>query len=136
MRNLLGDPDPTFLPADSDDAARALLDSGSSPAQVAAAHPEVSYPWALLARAALGDGESVAAYAYARTGYHRGLDALRGAGWKGHGPVPAGHQPNHGFLISLITLGQAAAAIGEDDEALRCEKFAQDCDPEAGELLE
>lgn len=112
-----------------------MLASGASPAQVAAAHPDVSYPWALLARKAIGDGETIAAYAYARTGYHRGLDALRGAGWKGHGPVPAHHEPNHGFLISLITLGQAAKEIGEEDEALRCEKFAGDCDPKSFELI-
>ncbi len=135
MRNLLGDPDPTFLPAESDEAARALLAEGNTPAQVAAAHPEVSYPWALLAREAIEAGETIAAYAYARTGYHRGLDALRRSGWKGHGPVPASHEPNHGFLISLITLGEAAKAIGEEEEALRCEKFARDCDPEATTLV-
>lgn len=136
MRNLLGDPDPTLLPAESDAAARALLAAGNTPAEVAAVHPGAPYPWALLARHALDSGETIAAYAYARTGYHRGLDALRRAGWKGHGPVPADHEPNHGFLICLITLGQAAAAIGEEDEALRCEKFAGDCDPAAFSLLE
>lgn len=135
MRNLLGDPDPTFLPAEPDAAARALLAGGATSAQAAAAHPDVSYPWALLAREALADGETIAAYAYARTGYHRGLDALRRAGWKGHGPVPASHEPNQGFLIALLTLGQAASAIGEDDEATRCETFARDCDPAASELL-
>ena len=31
---------------------------------------------------------SITAYAYARTGYHRGLDQLRRNGWKGFGPVP------------------------------------------------
>lgn len=135
MRNLLGEPDPTFLPAESDAAARAMLAQGDTPSAVAAAHPAVSYPWALLARAALESGDPVAAYAYARTGYHRGLDALRRAGWKGHGPVPASHEPNQGFLISLISLGKAAEAIGEDDEAARCDTFARDCDPEAAELL-
>lgn len=135
MRNLLGDPDPTFLPPESDAAARGLLAEGKTPAEVAAAHPDVSYPWALLARQALGNGETIAAYAYARTGYHRGLDALRRAEWKGHGPVPANHEPNHGFLISLLTLGEAAGKIGEDDEALRCEKLARDCDPEASSLV-
>lgn len=136
MRNLLGDPDPTLLPAESDTAARALLAEGRTAAEAAAAHPDVSYPWALLAREAFEEGETIAAYAYARTGYHRGLDALRRAGWKGHGPVPANHEPNHGFLISLITLGQAAKAIGEAEEALRCEKLAEDCDPGAFTLVE
>lgn len=135
MRNLLGDPDPTLLPAELDDAARALLADGARPAEVAAAHPDVPYPWALLARDALAGGETIAAYAYARTGYHRGLDALRRAGWKGHGPVPASHGPNQGFLIALITLGRAAAAIGETDEATRCETFARDCDPAAFDLV-
>lgn len=135
MRNLLGDPDPTLLPAELDQPARQLLAGGKTPAEAAAAHPDVSYPWALLAREALADGSVIAAYAYARTGYHRGLDALRRAGWKGHGPVPADHEPNQGFLISLLVLGQAAARIGEEDEALRCEKFARDCDPAAEELM-
>ena len=135
MRNLLGDPDPTFLPAESDSAARAMLAAGKSAAEAAAQHPDVPYPWALLAREALDSGDTIAAYAYARTGYHRGLDALRRAGWKGHGAVPASHEPNQGFLISLITLGQAAGKIGEEEEALRCEKFAGDCDPRAFEIV-
>ena len=66
--------------------------------------------------------------------YHAGvesLDQLRRAGWKGHGPVPWEHQPNRGFLRSLHALGQAAAAIGEDDEARRCEQFLQDSSPAA-----
>ena len=65
-------------------------------------------------RSALADGDPVAAYAYARTGYHRSLDQLRRNGWKGHGPVPWEHEPNRGFLRSLHALGQAAAVIGED----------------------
>jgi hypothetical protein len=40
----------------------------------------------------------VQAYAYARTGYHRGLDALRRAGWRGQGPIPVAHEPHPGFL--------------------------------------
>jgi len=62
-------------------------------------------------------------------GYHRGLDALRRNGWKGHGPVPWSHEPNRGFLRCLISLQRAAAAIGEDDEAERCAAFIVDCDP-------
>ena len=65
----------------------------------------------------------------ARVGYHRGLDALRRNGWKGHGPVPWSHEPNRGFLRCLISLQRAAAAIGEDDEAVRCAAFIVDCDP-------
>ncbi len=68
---------------------------------MAAAHPAVPLPWAVLAEDSLAAGAPVAAYAYARTGYHRGLDALRRSGWKGHGPVPWEHEPNQGFLRAL-----------------------------------
>ena len=76
-------------------------------------------------------GRAIEAYAYARTGYHRGLDALRRAGWKGSGPIPWEHEPNRGFLRALHALGQAAAAIGEADEAKRCATFLADSDPAA-----
>jgi hypothetical protein len=45
--------------------------------------------------------------------------------------VPWEHEPNQGFLRSLNMLGSAAAAIGEDDEAERCEQFLADSSPEA-----
>lgn len=76
----------------------------------------------------------VAAYAYARTGYHRGLDALRRAGWRGQGPIPAAHQPNQGFLRALLALAEAAAAIGEQDEADRCRQFLLDSGTSADEV--
>ena len=69
-------------------------------------------------------------------GYHRGLDALRASGWKGHGPVPYSHAPNRGFLRALSALGQAAAAIGELDEAQRIQKFLNDSDPTAAQQLQ
>jgi hypothetical protein len=119
---------PTRLP---DDPGADRIGAGEDPAEVAAAFPASSAPWAALAEAALRDGEPIAAYAYARTGYHRGLDALRRNGWKGNGPVPWAHRPNQGFLRALHALGQAAAAIGEDDEAQRCATFLRDSDPEA-----
>lgn len=75
------------------------------------------------------------AYAYARTGYHRGLDSLRRNGWKGHGPVPWSHEPNRGFLRCLHALSLAAAAIGEADEAARCAQFLRDSDPAAADAL-
>ena len=121
--NLLGGPAPTLLP--TDEAAQALLD-GRDPRDVAAEHPASSLAWAQLAETALTDGDPVAAYAYARTGYHRGLDSLRRSGWKGHGPIPAAHKPNQGFLRALAALGQAAAAIGEQDEVERCAAFLKD----------
>jgi hypothetical protein len=123
---------PTRLP---DDPALARLAAGDDPAVVAAAHPASSAAWATLAEAALAGGRTVDAYAYARTGYHRGLDALRRAGWKGQGPVPWAHQPNRGFLRALHALAQAAGAIGEQDEAARCAQFLADCDPEAVQYL-
>jgi hypothetical protein len=119
---------PTKLP---EDPAVARLDAGEDPTAVAADHPASSAAWAALAERALADGRPVDAYAYARTGYHRGLDALRRAGWKGNGPIPWSHGPNRGFLRALHALGQAAAAIGEDDEAARCAQFLADSDPEA-----
>jgi Protein of unknown function (DUF3151). len=123
---------PTRLP---DDPATPLLSRGDDPVSVAAAHPSSSAAWAALASSALADGRPVDAYAYARTGYHRGLDALRRAGWKGQGPIPWAHEPNRGFLRSLHALHFAAAALGEDDEAARCAQFLADSDPEAAAAL-
>ena len=77
--------------------------------EVAARFPAFSLAWALLAEGALAeDRHAVESYAYARTGYHRGLDALRRSGWKGHGPIPWSHAPNQGFLRCLAALGPAA----------------------------
>jgi hypothetical protein len=126
--NLLDGPAPTLLPAAGPDAdARSALSSGSTPREAVPAAPAASILWALLAENALADeGDPVAAYAYARTGYHRGLDALRRAGWHGRGPIPADHIPNQGFLRSLLALAEAAEAIGETEEATRCETFLTD----------
>ncbi len=123
---------PTKLP---DDPAVPLLAAGQDPAEVAAAHPASSAAWATLAEAALAAGHPVEAYAYARTGYHRGLDALRRAGWKGQGPVPWSHVPNRGFLRAVHALGQAAGAIDESDEAARCAQLLADSDPDAVQYL-
>ena len=131
-QNLLGGPPPTYLP--ENDAAAALLADGVGARDVAAAHPTYSLAWALLAEDASTAGDPVAAYAYARTGYHRGLDALRRAGWRGQGPIPAGHQPNQGFLRALLALSDAAAAIGEQDEAQRCRTFLLDSGTSAEEV--
>jgi hypothetical protein len=125
-QNLLPGPDPTLLPADGPDAvARAALAAGTSARDAVPSAPAASLLWALLAEAALAS-DPVAAYAYARTGYHRRLDALRRAGWRGQGPIPAGHEPNQGFLRALLALAEAAAAIGEQDEADRCRQFLRD----------
>jgi hypothetical protein len=125
-------PAPTHLP---EDPATEALRSGQDLTDVAARFPSSSAAWAALAERAFGQGEVVAAYAYARTGYHRGLDQLRRAGWRGNGPVPWEHEPNQGFLRSLGMLARSAAAIGEDDEAARCQAFLADSSPAAAQEL-
>ncbi|ORV33506.1 DUF3151 domain-containing protein [Mycobacterium conspicuum] len=135
MGDLLG-PDPILLPGDID--AEAELLAGESPAVVAAAHPSASVAWAALAEEAWASGagdKAVTAYAYARTGYHRGLDQLRRNGWKGFGPVPYAHEPNRGFLRCVAALARAADTIGETDEFQRCLDLLDDCDPEARKQL-
>ena len=138
MQNLLPEPPATHLPADP--AADALADAAKADtdeafAAVAGQHPTSSAAWGALARRSLAAGAPVTAYAYARTGYHRGLDQLRRSGWKGHGPVPWSHEPNRGFLTALHALSLAAAQIGESDEAARCAQFLRDCDPAAADAL-
>jgi hypothetical protein len=125
--NLLGEPPATLLPANPE--ADAALAAGTAPAEVAADHPTVSAAWAALAEDALGGGRTIEGYAYARTGYHRGLDALRRNGWKGFGPVPWSHEPNRGFLRCVTVLAKAAEAIGEHGEQERCTELLRDCDP-------
>jgi hypothetical protein len=122
--DLLAGPPATYLPEHEE--AAAALRAGSPPADVAARFPAYSAAWAALAEDAFARGDAVAAYAYARTGYHRGLDQLRRAGWRGNGPIPWEHEPNRGFLRSLYMLARAAGAIGEDDEARRCAQFLRD----------
>ena len=131
-RNLLASsgagPAPALLP---EDPAAAELDARGPEhfLEVVARHPESSLCWALLAEAALAVGGlegDLGAYAYARTGYHRGLDALRRSGWKGAGPVPWEHQPNQGFLRALWALALAAERIGETAEHERCSQFLRD----------
>lgn len=132
MGDLLG-PDPVLLQGDS--AAEAELAAGENPAIVAAAHPAASIAWAALAEQALADEQAITAYAYARTGYHRGLDQLRRNGWKGFGPVPYSHEPNRGFLRCVAALARAAEAIGETSEYQRCLDLLDDCDPGARAAL-
>lgn len=129
--NLLG-PEPTLLPERP--APQAALDSGTEPALVVREHPDYSEGWAALAELSLPD-HPVAAYAYARTGYHRGLDQLRRAGWKGFGPVPWSHRPNQGFLRAVAALARAAQAIGEMDEYQRCRELLTESDPAAPSAL-
>lgn len=128
MTNLLGEPPETLLPADSGSAEIA---AGSLPADVARAHPDSTFAWSLLADAALADGQDLEGYAFARTAYHRSLDALRRSGWKGFGPVPWSHEPNRGFLRALAALATASERLGDDAEAHRCREFLHESSPEA-----
>lgn len=134
--NLLDGPPPTRLPDEPELTVVRALDDGADPAELAARYPASSLPWAVLAERALDAGRAVEGYAYARTGYHRGLDALRRSGWRGHGPVPWDHVPNRGFLRALHALGRAAGSIDERDEAERCAAFLRDCDLAAATAMD
>ena len=129
--NLMGIPE-TLLP---EDGAAGRLEEGVDPREVAAGQPTSSMAWAVLAEGALDRGADLEAYAFARTGYHRGLDSLRRSGWKGQGPVPWSHEPNRGFLRSLGALAKAAGRIGEVDEEARCANFLRDSSAEAAREL-
>lgn len=131
--NLLADAaPPTLLPEDPAVAELADLNRETYKDEflrVVQRHPESSLVWALLAEGALQAntlGSDIAAYAYARTGYHRGLDLLRRSGWKGSGPIPWEHQPNRGFLRALWALAEAAGRIGDTAEHDRCTQFLRD----------
>lgn len=126
-------PSATLLPPDA--AIDALVSRGAAGfLDVVAAFPQSSLVWALLAEGALSKGGldgDLSAYAFARTGYHRGLDALRRAGWRGRGPIPWQHEPNQGFLRSVWALGCAARRIGEQAEYERCVLLLLDADDAA-----
>lgn len=131
----------TILPEESTQAAEALRRSleATEPGErvralqdVAAAHPSFLEAWARLSEVSLAGGDAVTAYAYARVAYHRGLDGLRRHGWGGTGLVRWARPSNRGFLRGLRALLAAAAAIGEEDEAIRCREFLLDLDPDDG----
>ena len=129
----VGEPGQTSI-TEPDGSLEALAGAATDPAavaEVAARHPACLAAWATLGELALGDGRPVEAYAYFRVGYHRGLDRIRRAGWRGTGQVPWSSEGNRGFLRSLSGLAQAAAAIAEHDEADRCRQFLQDLAPDA-----
>lgn len=95
-------------------------------AAVVARHPTSLHAWAALGRAST---PGVEAYMAFRVGYHRGLDQLRGSGWRGSGFVRWQHDANRGFLECLEGLAVNAAVIGEDAEAVRCQQFLVQLDP-------
>lgn len=120
----------TVLPDPPTDAVEGLQQAGSDRAGVAAVvarHPRLMAGWATLGELAT---DPVEAYAYFRVGYHRGLDALRGAGWRGSGYVRWRHPSNRGFLRALDGLRAMAERIGEIDEAERCDQFLHQLDPD------
>lgn len=123
-------PPETVLDREPDDALAGLAAAGddrSAVAVVVARHPRFLDGWAALGLLARDDIE---AYAYYRVGYHRGLDRLRGSGWRGSGYVRWVHETNRGFLRALAGLARSAAAIGEVDEQERCELFLRQLDPD------
>lgn len=132
--NLLGVP-ATLLP--DEPAVRSAVRGGTPLVEIVSAHPSSSLAWALLSdETAAAGGRDLEAYAYARVGYHRGLDSLRKAGWRGHGPVPWSHEPNRGVLRALFALRRGAAAIGETEEVERLTAFLTESDPEVLRELE
>lgn len=123
-------------PAGSAGALREALERDDSAGRtealrrVAAEHPACLEAWARLSDAALADADPVAAYAFARVAYHRGLDRLRREGWGGTGMVLWARPSNRGFLRGLHALLAAAAALGESDESARCRDFLIELDPD------
>ena len=118
------------------DGSLAALEAASSAEDVTAVardHPTCLAAWSALGWSALEEGRAVDAYAFFRVGYHRGLDRIRRAGWRGSGRVPWSHPGNRGFLSSLQGLGAAAHEIGEAEEAERCRTFLADLAPDAPE---
>jgi hypothetical protein len=110
----------------------ALLASAKDTAtlyEVVSRDPLCLEAWARLADMTYEAGDDVASYAFARVGYHRGLDLLRSTGWRPDVQVDWTADTNRGFLRSLYGLMRAAAAIGEGVEARRCREFLLQLDP-------
>jgi hypothetical protein len=95
--------------------------------ELVAGDPTFIEGWAALAT--LGE-EPIERYAYARVGYHRGLDALRGNGWGGSGLVRWSEPSNRPFLTCLVRLREASRGIGETAEVERIDAFLRDLDPD------
>ncbi len=124
----------TVLPPEDPQALAALAAALQQPpeerraavAAVVARWPRFLDGWARLGQLAR---DEVEAYASFRVGYHRGLDRLRQSGWRGSGYVHWRQETNRGFLRALDGLRRMAEAIGETDEAERCEQFIGQLDP-------
>ena len=118
-------------PADARDALEAALRLEGDARREAIAAVVAGFPRFLDGWARLGEHarDDVEAYACFRVGYHRGLDALRQAGWRGSGYVRSAHPENVGFLLALDGLRRQAGRIGETDEEARCAEFLHQLDP-------
>ena len=119
-------------PADISEAitgamARSTVERRSALEAIAARSPRSLQAWAALSHTA---PTPIERYAFARVGYHRGLDRLRADGWRGAGYVRYAHESNRGFLDCLRYLQGAAHEIGEADEAQRCADFLRQLDPD------
>ncbi len=153
-----GGPPETVLPDITPDDAEALITAQSAPiverkqllSQLAAARPRMLEVWASLgetteelasSRGGAVDDQLIdtallmEAYAYFRVGYHRGLDALRAAGWRGSGYVRSAHVANRAFLGCVTGLGRCAFQIDEIDEYERCMQFLGQLDPDGTSSL-
>jgi Protein of unknown function (DUF3151) len=133
---------PVILPPDPDDSAQQVaaalvaFQAGQSTALtyreqltvVAARHPTCLSAWAALGELALSD-DVIAAYAFFRVGYHRGLDRARGSGWRGTQQLRWEDENNRDFLRCLYGLMCAATAIGEAAEVTRIHQFLLELDP-------
>ena len=96
---------------------------------IASQHPASLSAWAALGELALSD-DVIAAYAFFRVGYHRGLDRARASGWNGTQQLRWQDKPNRPFLRCLNGLRQAAEVIGEAAEVTRIGYFLRDLDPD------
>lgn len=126
-------------PADSDQQADAIvaayqaktIDADSCRQRLSALatrYPTSLNTWAGLGELALSN-DVITAYAFFRTGYHRGLDRARASGWNGSQRLRWEDEGNRGFLRCLHGLMQAASEIGETDEATRTHDFLLELDP-------
>jgi hypothetical protein len=128
-------PPETVLDAEAPEALAALAAALAAPTDgrrdavttVVARWPRFLDAWARLGELGRDPVEQYAAF---RVGYHRGLDRLRGSGWRGSGYVRWRHETNRGFLRALDGLRAAAAAIGEHDEEQRCAEFLHQLEPD------
>jgi hypothetical protein len=133
-------PPSVLMPPEPDDAVAALdealhlgdeatTERRAALTAVARSWPSFVGGWAHLAAEARAHGQEVEAYAFARTGYHRALDRLRGNGWRGMGLVLWAHEPNRSVLRAFHELLRAAESIGETSEVDRMRKLLLDSDP-------